>query len=431
VRMVQRDKRLEVICLAAKGLKADKGRRKVQMTLVSKGDPNGEAWGAKVSPWLEVDPQSDQLQFGQSGLMCSFPLSGSPGAPAVASDPRFPESAKLRIRVLASTVSSQNIAMRTATAWLPGSFVQGLNTELDEATAQVEAEVELPLTNLLSGRTGFAADRALGGWVPLTRCNGNEAQPPVDVVDDCPIQVWMQAFAMPDHEHLLPMLAKQREEAQLSAPRKRIVASPHAAAQRTSQNQHGQATQRLTSASEPTKALATKWGPNGYGKPDDLIDVGISKDLIDITSQDSAEATLSPPQQTGNGNILECSMLDFGPPIEVQSGDGSSASGLAPVEVQSVDGSSAFGFIAANSSTKTLDLAALYDSNGFSAANQAVSPPAPCAPAKSQAKFAALSGFPPDAKKETISLVAPVAPGKNLSTLEESVLAGLSQSLKS
>jgi len=118
----------------------------VHISLVSPGDPNGEAFGAKVSPWTEVmDPNGGAMRFGQSGLRCSFSLAMARGAPAMVSDIRFAENVHLRVRLLVSAMPapSRNWAWEAASQVLPTSVVEGVGTELDEATSKLEAEALL------------------------------------------------------------------------------------------------------------------------------------------------------------------------------------------------------------------------------------------------------------------------------------------------
>jgi len=231
------------VVLAARGLACGaEGRRKVQLTLVSSRDPAGEAFGAKVSPWTEG--HCGGLRFGHSGLRCSFPLGAGRGAPSVAADVRFADSAKLRVRLLASAVPSQNSVLKAAAKFLPTSLTDGVSTELDEATAEVEGEALIPLTNLLSGRHGFAADRALGGWVPLQRAGGDALS------DEIPLSLWMQTYVVPDHSESLQRLRAHLEEELARAP---PLPAPSAS--------EGSRSQQLAPQLRPGQALQAVWSP--------------------------------------------------------------------------------------------------------------------------------------------------------------------------
>eukprot|EP00933_Yihiella_yeosuensis_P041440 TRINITY_DN35830_c0_g1_i1.p1 TRINITY_DN35830_c0_g1~~TRINITY_DN35830_c0_g1_i1.p1 ORF type:complete len:754 (+),score=140.53 TRINITY_DN35830_c0_g1_i1:83-2344(+) len=214
------ERRLEVIVLGARGLTHDpsavvsEGRRKVHLTVISPRDQKGDSFGAKVSPWTQPHgPKKEELRFGGSGLHCIFPMGAS--APSVVRDARFAESAQLRIRLLASKVpvaeknSTFGDLAKLVSSSLPTSFTETVTSELDEVTAHIEAECLIPMANIISGRVGFAADRALGGWVPLRRLNPN-AGPPLS--EDVPLSIWMQMYVLPDHEAMVPMLKGQLQE---------------------------------------------------------------------------------------------------------------------------------------------------------------------------------------------------------------------------
>mmetsp|Transcript_65568 Transcript_65568/g.137063 ORF Transcript_65568/g.137063 Transcript_65568/m.137063 type:complete len:619 (+) Transcript_65568:36-1892(+) len=209
------ERRLEVVVLGARSLPEGngEGRRKVQLSLVTAGDPEGQLFGVKASPWTEPVSSSRGVRFGRSGqgLTCSFALSGS-SAPGITGDPRFAEKARLRARLLCSRVPV-NAAFKTMAGMLPSNFASGMVEELDEATAQVEAEALVPLANIVSGRIGFHADRALGGWIPLIPTNHDGAEFDAGMDSDRPpMSIWMQMYVLPDHEKMLPDIQGQFAE---------------------------------------------------------------------------------------------------------------------------------------------------------------------------------------------------------------------------
>jgi hypothetical protein len=158
--------------------------------------------------------------------------------------------------------------------------------EVDEATAQIEAEMKVPLTNILSGRVGHAADRALGGWVPLRNCL-DEIDAPLESKDEIPPALWMQMYVLPDHESLIPKLHAQLNQilgldAQPQLPKQHI--GPHHNAKPAAQ---GPA--RVTAAPGPALASAApRWGPASAGKSGpQQVQSQVVDDLIDVTLGDS------------------------------------------------------------------------------------------------------------------------------------------------
>lgn len=273
-------------------------RRKVQLTVVCDRDPEGAAFGAKVSPWTEItDSQQGQLlRFGSSGLRCSFPLGLGRGAPDVVNDVRFPETAHLCVRLLVSTSSVKSLLGMAA-------MVSGQSDKLDRASAQLEGETRIPLTNLLSGRAGFAADRALGGWVPLS-------VPQSDGVSQAPPQLWLQMYVLPDHSAMVSALSQQLEAEALKL-RSSIVSQP---------------------AAVPTQM------PTSATSHQDLLDLPSSAgvgDLIDVDLSDSPVWSAQVPVET---KVPPCGdlLFDYGQP----------AGNVA---------STSFGFIAATSAPATLE----------------------------------------------------------------------------
>jgi len=419
--------------LAGRGLSGSVpagGRRKVQITLVSTKDPLGEAFGAKVSPWTETR-QGRAIRFGQSGLKCSFKLSGR-GASAIAltSDPRFADTAHLRVRLLASAVSTKNSVWGTAASILPTSVMDFASTEVDEATAQLEAEVKVPLTNILSGRFGHAADRALGGWVPLRSCL-EEDDGPLNSKDEIPPALWMQMYVLPDHDALVPKLLAQLDT--------QIQLIP-AAVQAPSRDPPGKSSLLLHAAlgsaggAAPSSAPA-RWGGAGQ-KSAPAANTQVVDNLIDITLDDSRA---QPKQQNllddylgslldSNDSGLQPAMMqsiDFGEPspqsLPVASGFGfvqGTGHGYAAAQpsmlptASAATGSSAFGFIAGSSQGAQLDLASLYAS----------SEPPKATPVSSADNYSALYAFT-DLKPEPAPKKA--AAGGSLESLEASILADL------
>lgn len=413
------DRSLEVIVLAGRGLspKVPTGsRRKVQLTLFSNRDPDGEAFGAKVSPWTEAIGRERALRFGASGLKCSFPLNGRRGAPSITSDPRFAESAHLRVRLFASSVSSKNSVIQTAAALLPTSVMEFASQEVDEATAQLEAEVSVPLTNIVSGRVGHAADRALGGWVPLHCCLDDDGELLIrQPQDDLPISLWMQMYVLPDHAAMVPKLHAQLLEETSRQPQ--MAAAPAAAQALPKASGQPKAGGYAQTANPPAV-----WGPSSAGKKSGAQTV---EDLIDVTLEDSHEP-VNLLDDIGSLNLLDGSdnreslpTVQQGLPCVSASSTLPTTSGFSFVNQQAPQstlpvasgfgfvnqqpqftpqlpaqpaqtGTSAFGFIAGGSgpaSPATLDLAALY-ANSEPVKSQPQGPMHP-----SDSKFSALVNF--------------------------------------
>mmetsp|Transcript_2213 Transcript_2213/g.3783 ORF Transcript_2213/g.3783 Transcript_2213/m.3783 type:complete len:552 (+) Transcript_2213:53-1708(+) len=200
---------LEVVLLGLDGIAS--GRWKVQITLVSKRDPLGEAFGAKVSPWDEAQQTANggAMHFGSTGLHSRFPLAVAGGAPALVADPRFNESAHLRIRLYEAKLSTSGAALRAASNLLPDAIKDNVTKELDAVAAELIAESKIPLTNILSGRSGVASDRVLGGWMPLQLKFAPEL-----LEDTTQPRLWMQMYVLPDHQEMLPALVEQRQQEQ-------------------------------------------------------------------------------------------------------------------------------------------------------------------------------------------------------------------------
>lgn len=422
----KQDRRLEVVVLGARNLSeaaigaaaiGGEGRRKVQITIVCGKDPDGLAFGAKVSPWTQPHPRdARQLRFGQSGLKCVFPLDSSQGAPHLAADVRFLESAQLRVRLLASMVPTvpETTLLSAALSLLPTSVTTGVSKELDEATAQIEGEVLIPLTNILSGRVGFAADRALGGWVPLTRPSNSTE---LEVVEDQPPALWMQLYALPDHEAWLPSLGQQIQE-ELERMSKAPTApsgaatAPSAATAPRWGNGQGQTFTRSPAVGSSALPLAQK---TSSSNPAPAATV---RNLIDVSLDDDEELI---PASSAGADVL--SYLDPTPSLLEET----LSMPAVPPRQDELQESSAFGFIAAGSPGSQLDLAALYSSP------QRVAPPESTSPI-SAARFEALNGLsslgslPSNMQKPTGASTS--GQGGSLKSLEESALEGLSQSLR-
>lgn len=359
------DRSLEVLVLAGRGLSSAVpfgGRRKVQITLVSSKDPHGEAFGAKVSPWTEA-ARGRALRFGMygDGLKCSFPIGRRGGPTSLLADPNFADTAELRVRLLASQVSTKNSMFKTAAALLPTAVMDYASQEIDETSAKVEAEVKVPLANILSGRVGHAADRALGGWVPLRSCLDEDESPLVGK-DEIPPALWMQMYVLPDHEALVSQL-----QAQLVAE---VDRQPKLPAPQ-------QAPARPVPKAKPAGAAAARWGPGQQGAGtaqtqvvDDLIDVNLTdshdQPAPNLLDDLNLMSLCEPSSASGGGLPTVGGSSPLGLPVA--SGFGFSPGGaqgyaasqpaMAPT---ASGGSSAFGFIASEGAQ--LDLAALYASS--------------------------------------------------------------------
>lgn len=377
-------RRLEVVVLSARGLlqpdpqafSLGDGRRKVQLTLVSPKDPEGEAFGAKVSPWTEPAERTRQVRFGRTGLglACSFPLDATNGAPGVAADPRFPEVARLRVRLFSSRVPSQNSALKAVAGFLPTAFANGVSHELDEATAQVEAEGLIPLANIVSGRVGFAADRALGGWVPLRRLGVDD--PLACGPDDVPLSLWMQMYVLPDHEAMRPTIQAQLEHEIAKVPGSQLqqVRAPGSGPPAQPQAQPARDFSQVAAAT----GTQPRWGPaaspssardSAAAAAPDLLDVSLDDDVHDW-SQPPAAARQPELAGTGFGvddgvlgDLLDLDIVGqasalprlgflpvVGSPTSGAAFDLASAfGGGAAAPAPPAAGSSAFGFVAASS----------------------------------------------------------------------------------
>lgn len=436
----RRERRLEVVVLAARGL-AGAGRRKVQLTLVSARDPEGEAFGAKVSPWTQAasggsGSGSGRLRFGQRGLCCSFPLETSQGAPALAADVRFADATRLRVRLLASMVPSQNAVLRAAAKILPSSITDGVSKELDEVTADVEAEVLIPLANILSGRTGFAADRALGGWVPLrpSTVGSEDGRGATRCEEEPPLSLWMQMYAVPDHEAMLPKLQAQLEDERARQDRlggAQRQPGPGSAGDMACARPAQAPAGGSSAAGAARPAAAPRWGPaaRGPAQAAGASTAPAAPDLIDVSLEDGPAATVgadllgsgavgslprlgaagpdllsedvgSLQEPEARGWNLEAELLGMALPSALpQPGPaGGPAQTLAGAASLSGGGAaSAFGFIAAATPGVGLDLAALYGSScpaqgGAGCAGRTFAPLAPTSvPAEAAARFAPLA----------------------------------------
>mmetsp|Transcript_95579 Transcript_95579/g.276037 ORF Transcript_95579/g.276037 Transcript_95579/m.276037 type:complete len:511 (-) Transcript_95579:74-1606(-) len=352
--MGQEPRRLEIAILCARGLQpASQGgrggvslgesRRKVQITLVNSDDPDGEGFGAKVSPWTEVAPGGTTLRFGRSGLRCSFPLETQHGAPAAVANPRFAEMTRVRVRLLTSRVPSKGSALRKVADLLPTTIMEladGVSHELDEATAAVEAEGLIPLANIISGR-GFAADRALGGWVPLQR---RDETPSAGGFDDAPpLSLWMQMYALPDHEGWRQQLEEQLEREIREQPGGRQAASV-APGRGFVANESGAASggpRRLADVAAASGS-APRWGPppTKAAPQSDLLDFSAG-DLVDVSLDED-----HPPASAG-ASATHCAeeLLSLEPVDALPMLGSEAASGAKPSPP------TAFGFIASSQST--------------------------------------------------------------------------------
>lgn len=203
------NRRIEVVILSARGL-GDKNltggfkvRRTVQISLCSSCDPSGECFGIKVSPWIEPCGKNQWLRFGRLGLRCTFWLAGK-RAPDEAQHPLFAESAELRIKLLASTISARSGQHMWAKALLPKALAENVTGYVDKAYSNVEAEAKYPLAELLAG-----SEKAVhSGFLSLQRCSIGCHPSEEDVLP----KVWMQVYVMPDHTALLPSLEAAYEQ---------------------------------------------------------------------------------------------------------------------------------------------------------------------------------------------------------------------------
>lgn len=309
--MQREERRLEVV--VSHGRCCPQGRIKVALTICSENDREGVEWGAKVSPWTGVEVDGS-VRFGQAGLRTQFPL-GNKGPRDLVSDPRFLESAVLRIQVYVSGL----------VGGAAPEFLRGVIDPLDQATRSLLAEERLPLANTLCGRVGFAADRALGGWIQLGM--------------DAP-GLWMQVYVLPDHASSVPHL-----EAQLRG----VSMNPEEG------GKPAQTAQAAPPPLRPAPPLASAAGPWGQGEqrrapaaaaptvrpPENLLDLDFGgpdpaagSGSIDLLSGGPADALVEGP------GLVDISLDDDASPIGAEAGsavagafsfmDGSAAPATGP-----------------------------------------------------------------------------------------------------
>eukprot|EP00746_Dinoflagellata_sp_MGD_P014106 gnl/MRDRNA2_/MRDRNA2_130769_c0_seq1.p1 gnl/MRDRNA2_/MRDRNA2_130769_c0~~gnl/MRDRNA2_/MRDRNA2_130769_c0_seq1.p1 ORF type:complete len:465 (-),score=84.53 gnl/MRDRNA2_/MRDRNA2_130769_c0_seq1:53-1447(-) len=345
-------RRLEVVVLMARGLPhwvyAAGMRHKVEIKIRSTTDPEGLAFGSKVSPWTPHDSDGQSacgqgllLRFGSHsqsslGLCTHFVLEGR-CAPAEAFDCRFKDSAQLCVKLLVS--GNSGTALRRFTdraANLIQNALAPISAELDETFSRSLGEIHLPLANVLSGRVGCASDRALGGWLPLLPepSNSGTEQPRLEDVELTP-GIWMQVYVVPDHNAVLPSLRSQLEA--------------QAGIRKTNAEQESQSSRAPISSVSPEPAsdvsqtaerglnTAVKapviWGPAAATKPmEDLIILDMSSETQPVLSQDANQ-----------NSKLQDDLLDVGSAAHQ---DTSVASYMNPV----TSNSSAFSFIGASDS---------------------------------------------------------------------------------
>jgi hypothetical protein len=305
--------------------------------------------------------------------------------------------------------------------------------EVDEATARLEAEVCVPLTNILSGRVGHAADRALGGWVPLRSCLEDDDVGPLQTQDEIPPALWMQMYVLPDHADMVPKLEAQLNEVIARQPK---CTQPAAAPQ-----ERAPAAQQVESKSAgyAQTSIPPRWGPGVTGKA--APQTQAMEDLIDVTLDDPHECQTHEPvsllDSLAGLNLLDSDSTPAGLPV-VEQGLPRIGTDLPAVSsfgfinqqealvqqlsaqppVQAGAGTSAFGFIAGASEAPKLDLAALY------ASSEAVKA-APIQP--NPAKFSAFVNLT-DAAMPASKTSAPSSKGAepgSLESLEQSILADL------
>jgi hypothetical protein len=189
-------RRLEVLVVSARGF-GDTGkddnlcRREVELAVVSHLDSEGEKFGLKTSAWaVPGSAGASEAHFGKSGLRTFFPLAGR-HAPDYVNDKRFKGSAELRIRLYASGMSTNSPSLLLAKSLLPTSMATSAAKALDKATAWIEAETRVSLEEMLASEP----DSHISGWRKLHRVQMTGA-----TLDLKPIEVWVQAFVLPDAE---------------------------------------------------------------------------------------------------------------------------------------------------------------------------------------------------------------------------------------
>lgn len=263
--------------------------------------------------------------------------------------------------------------------------------------------MQIPLANIMSGRVGVMADQALGGWVPLQRPAANATSRPI-LPEEAPLSLWMQMYILPDHENMLPSLQAQLEDSVQSTQ----VINAKAAT--------------LTGATRTAKVSATprpRWGPTAPGSgtdkgPVDLIDLSNS-DLLDVPTGVSQTKSDTRDEPAGEALLgLDADLLGEVGATSTGPGEEPSAFGF----IGSGSGTSAFGFIASSNSAQSLDLAALYDCPTSVPAKSGLKPGGLAAPMANVFTTCNAS-----ASREA-------AAQGSLQSLEDSLLAGLSRSLR-
>jgi len=190
---------LEVLCLGVRNLEqSNNSRRHVTMELLSLPDPQGAAFGTFGTPWILPKDHQKTVLFGESGESATFPLSPDcKDAPSVVSDPKFLTNCRLRLRLMASHVSTMNAWMKDLTSVLPGSLMKTVTDAVDEATAEIEGELIIPLDEIISEE-----NKCLGCWLPLKspkHLSFDEAEERDQLITGA--ELWVQAYVLPDAQN--------------------------------------------------------------------------------------------------------------------------------------------------------------------------------------------------------------------------------------
>jgi len=454
---------MEVVVLAARGLESDtRVRRKVELCVFTNEDPDGETLGSNVTPWTTPRGMSkNQLaRWGKLGQKCSFKFTADPDGEMTQQElDAFLQKASLKISLMASKVPLRNSLLREAKLVLPTSFMDTVTQELDEATANIEAEAVYTIKELVSGDA--VGGISTGSWIRL-----RPAQIGGDNSCTSSPEMWVQVYVMPDHKDKIPQLRQSLEKAvaSLDSPEGFDISQsqqPEQAAEAAKDGASASASSGLATEQPPESRVPQLDGGDAAGQPSaqppskgtekktvmqevSLIDMGMD-DLIDTAK---VEQVAAPPVAAlpNNGaaaaesNGFAADFANYGQPAPTANSNSNNGSATG---LNGLEGLSSLYAQTTLMTEKQLKFASLSDVNGNapSAAptSQALVATDPLlAPLKPQP---ALSNGPSNPAPATGlamngQAAAPITvpqPKKDVATmqsLEQSLLAGLSDSLK-
>eukprot|EP00929_Paragymnodinium_shiwhaense_P103695 TRINITY_DN6737_c0_g1_i1.p1 TRINITY_DN6737_c0_g1~~TRINITY_DN6737_c0_g1_i1.p1 ORF type:complete len:436 (-),score=82.11 TRINITY_DN6737_c0_g1_i1:177-1316(-) len=377
------------------------------MKIVCKADPEGEEFGFKVSPWTTAG-EDHRFRFGKAGLRAQFPL-GRSAPQALISDPRFLDTAALVVEFFTPSDS-----------WF-GDVMSTIKASADDLARVCAGELRLPLANLLCGRTGFAADRALGGWLQLGA--------------DGP-RLWMQAYVLPDHASTLPQLEAQLQKAAVAGQE---PAQARAVAKLTTPDK------AISAAAPAGMSNAKAWGPPQGARTANAAPV----DLLELDKGPSPAEQKAVKREDEMMALVDIDLNDDGP--TPQGGGGSAfafvgqgismgSSATATTNVPAISNNSLLGYVTsaplqvappvaapvASTPTNGLDLGALY---AASAEDMKSNTGGGYTAAQTQHKFDALQpghiNWRPKEAEAGLKVESNLQGGNALAALEQSVLGNL------